>query len=65
MTGMRFPVTASAGSLRPAGHTGISMPHQWTDEGVVVEASFTGGDLAEIPKALRSGPSTGSTCAEW
>ena len=48
---MRFPVTVSAGSLRPEGDIGTEMAHQWTDVGVVVEAPFTGGHLYHLAAA--------------
>lgn len=51
MADMHFPVTVSAGSLRPEGSDGVTMPHQWTDEGVVVEAAFTGGHLYHLAAA--------------
>lgn len=40
-----FEVTVSAGALRPEPGTGVAMPHAWTDEGVLIEASFTGAHL--------------------
>ncbi len=43
-----FRVTVSAGSLRGEGTT---MPHAWTDEGVAVEADFTGAHLLHLAVA--------------
>ncbi len=43
-----FEVTASAGSLRPASHVGVEFQHRWTDDGVVVEAGFTGAHLLHL-----------------
>lgn len=40
-----FEVTVSAGTLRPEPGSGVPMDHAWTDEGVVIEASFTGADF--------------------
>ena len=45
----RFPVAVSAGSLRSA--DGVTMPHAWTDEGVSVEAPFTGAHLLHVAVA--------------
>jgi hypothetical protein len=45
----RFAVTAGAGSLRP--ESGLSLPHAWTDDGVVVVADFTGGHLLHLAVA--------------
>ena len=39
-----YEVVVSAGSLRPA-VGGVVMPHRWSNEGVVVEADFTGAHL--------------------
>ena len=41
-----FPVAVSAGSLRSA--DGVPMPHAWTDEGVTVEALFTGAHVLHL-----------------
>ena len=43
-----FRVGAAAGSLRG---TGAHFPHRWTDEGVVVETSFTGAHLLHLSVA--------------
>ncbi|GAA4889407.1 hypothetical protein GCM10025789_02260 [Tessaracoccus lubricantis] len=40
-----FVVTVGAGTLRPTSETAVHFPHRWTDEGVGVEAAFTGGHL--------------------
>jgi hypothetical protein len=44
-------VVVSAGSLRPAAGRGVPMPHRWTDEGVVVQADFTGAHLYHLAAA--------------
>ncbi len=44
-----FEVVVSAGSLR--GLRGVTMPHRWTTEGVVVEAEFTGAHLYHLAAA--------------
>lgn len=43
-----FRVVAAAGSLRA---TGAHFPHRWTEEGVVVETSFTGAHLLHLSVA--------------
>jgi hypothetical protein len=47
----RYGVVVSAGNLRPDAHDGVSMPHRWTPEGVVIEAEFTGGHLYHLAVA--------------
>ena len=53
-----FGVVVGSGSLRGPGPT---TPHTWTDDGVSVEADFTGAHLlrvdavAEIPRVIRAG----------
>lgn len=44
-----FEAVVSAGSLRAA--SGVSMPHRWTPEGVVVETEFTGAHLYHLSAA--------------
>lgn len=44
-----FPVAVSAGSLRST--EGIVMPHAWTEEGVAVEAPFTGMHVLHLAVA--------------
>jgi uncharacterized OsmC-like protein len=45
----RFPVAVSAGTLRST--EGVTMPHAWTDEGVAVQAPFTGAHLLHVAVA--------------
>ena len=45
-----YEVVVSAGSLRPA-QADVVMPHRWTDEGVVVNADFTGAHLYHLAAA--------------
>ena len=45
----RFPVAVSAGSLRSS--EGVTMPHAWTDDGVTIEAPFTGAHLLHVAVA--------------
>jgi hypothetical protein len=47
----QYEVVVSAGSLRPAAGQGVPMPHRWTDEGVVVQADFTGAHLYHLAAA--------------
>jgi hypothetical protein len=49
--GPGYDVVVSAGSLRPGSGVGIPMPHRWTDDGVVVEAEFTGAHLFHLAAA--------------
>ena len=52
MDATRFEVVVSAGSLRPAPGEGVvMMPHRWTDEGVAVQADFTGAHLYHLAAA--------------
>lgn len=46
-----YGVTVSAGSLRPSSSDGWRLPHRWTEEGVVVEAAFTGAHLLHVAAA--------------
>jgi len=45
----RYHVAVSAGSLRSS--EGVSMPHAWTDEGVVIQGPFTGAHLLHVAVA--------------
>lgn len=45
-------VKVSAGSLRTDPSVGWTMPHAWTDEGVVVEAEGTGAHALHLAVAL-------------
>ena len=51
MEAPQYEVVVSAGSLRPAAGQGVPMPHRWTDEGVVVQADFTGAHLYHLAAA--------------
>jgi hypothetical protein len=52
MTKGTFEVIVSAGTLRPSdASVGVVLPHRWTDEGVVVEAEFTGAHLYHLAAA--------------
>ena len=46
-----YPVTVSAGSLRADGPDVVRFPHRWTDEGVAVQAAFTGAHLLHLSAA--------------
>lgn len=45
MSDPSYEVVVTAGNLRPAHAAVVVMPHQWTPEGVVIEAEFTGAHL--------------------
>jgi hypothetical protein len=47
----RFKVSAGAGILRAAGDAVMRFPHQWTSNGVTVDAAFTGGHLLHLAAA--------------
>jgi hypothetical protein len=47
-----FPVTLTAGSLRVPTDAGWSVPHAWTDGGVVVEAAPNGAGVLHVAVAL-------------
>jgi uncharacterized OsmC-like protein len=49
MTG--FDVVVAAGSLRSAHDDALAFPHRWTEEGVTVEAAFTGAHLLHLSVA--------------
>ncbi|SDP45458.1 OsmC-like protein [Nakamurella panacisegetis] len=44
-------VTVAAGNLRSPSATAVGFPHRWTDEGVTVEADFTGAHLLHLAVA--------------
>jgi len=49
---IEFPVTASAGTLRADPASGWTVPHQWTNEGVVVEGEGNGAAVLHLSVAL-------------
>jgi uncharacterized OsmC-like protein len=51
MSDTTYEVVVSTGILRPTEGNGLVMPHQWTSEGVVVEADFTGAHLYHLAAA--------------
>jgi hypothetical protein len=46
-----FEVVAGAGTLRGSAADAVSFPHQWTSEGVTVQAAFTGAHLLHLATA--------------
>ncbi|GEA81353.1 OsmC family protein [Cellulomonas uda] len=46
-----YGVVVSAGSLRSSSDEAWRLPHRWTDEGVAVEAAFTGAHLLHLAAA--------------
>jgi hypothetical protein len=46
-----FDVLVGAGSLRSASPDVVRFPHRWTDEGVTVDACFTGAHLLHLAAA--------------
>lgn len=46
-----FDVVAGAGTLRSTDAGVVSFPHQWTPEGVTVQAAFTGAHLLHLAAA--------------
>jgi uncharacterized OsmC-like protein len=46
-----FEVVAGAGTLRDPAAGAVSFPHQWTSEGVTVQAAFTGAHLLHLAAA--------------
>jgi len=46
-----FDVVAAAGTLRSTADGTVSFPHQWTAEGVTVQAAFTGAHLLHLAAA--------------
>ncbi len=47
----RFEVAVGAGTMRSSSGSAVHLPHQWTPEGVTVEADFTGGHLLHLAAA--------------
>jgi uncharacterized OsmC-like protein len=47
----RFEVAVGAGTLMSGSAAAARFPHQWTPEGVTVEADFTGGHLLHLAAA--------------
>jgi hypothetical protein len=55
----QFDVTVGAGRLRSSATEAVSFPHGWTEDGVMVEAAFTGAHLLYLAAAgcvLRPAP---------
>ncbi|WP_444663006.1 OsmC family protein [Cellulomonas sp. CW35] len=46
-----YGVVVGAGSLRSSSDGAWRLPHRWTDEGVAVEAAFTGAHLLHVAAA--------------
>jgi uncharacterized OsmC-like protein len=46
-----FQVVAGAGSLRSSEPSAVHFPHRWTNDGVTVEADFTGAHLLHLAAA--------------
>lgn len=46
-----FEVVVAAGTLRSTAADAVRFPHQWTPEGVTVEAAFTGAHLLHLAAA--------------
>jgi uncharacterized OsmC-like protein len=46
-----FEVVVGAGTLRSTAADAVSFPHQWTSEGVTVDAAFTGAHLLHLAAA--------------
>ncbi len=46
-----FDVVAGAGTLSASAADAVRFPHQWTPEGVTVEAAFTGAHLLHLAAA--------------
>ena len=47
----RFEVVVAAGNLRSDSDTAFDLPHRWTEQGVTVEADFTGAHLLHLSVA--------------
>jgi len=47
-----FPVRVSAGSLRAGDAAGWTLPHAWTERGILVEAQGTGAHLMHAAIAV-------------
>ena len=46
-----FSVAAASGSLRPSVQAGVHFSHGWSEDGVVVQTSFTGAHLLHLSVA--------------
>ena len=46
-----FDIVVGAGTLRSTASDAVTMPHRWTDEGVTIEAAFTGAHLMHLAVA--------------
>lgn len=46
-----FEVAVGAGTLQSTAEEAVRFPHRWTDEGVTVEAPFTGAHLLHLAAA--------------
>lgn len=46
-----YGVVVSAGSLRSSSDEAWRLPHRWTDQGVTVDAAFTGAHLLHVAAA--------------
>lgn len=51
-----FEVVAGAGTLRSTAAGVVSFPHQWTPDGVTVQAAFTGAHLLRCSTQSTSKP---------
>jgi uncharacterized OsmC-like protein len=49
--GDRFEVVVAAGNLRSDSQTAVHFPHRWTEQGVNVEAGFTGAHVLHLSVA--------------
>jgi len=49
--GDRFAVAVAAGTLRSSDTSALQFAHQWTSEGVTIEAAFTGAHLLHLAAA--------------
>jgi uncharacterized OsmC-like protein len=49
--GDRFEVVVAAGNLRSDSDAAFHFPHRWTEQGVTVEAGFTGAHLLHLSVA--------------
>jgi uncharacterized OsmC-like protein len=47
----RCEVTVGAGTMMSPSSTAVRFPHQWTDDGVTIEADFTGGHVLNLAVA--------------
>jgi uncharacterized OsmC-like protein len=47
----RCEVTVGAGTMMSPSSTAVRFPHQWPDDGVTIEADFTGGHVLNLAVA--------------